>query len=80
MDRRNKLVNKLAEFEIEKEDRTARRGGSVRSKEQEEKEDPRGPTRSQGQLKSAWDRPKPKKGTYPKIGPKGPGDLNLEGD
>ena len=33
MDRRNELVNKLAEFEIEKEDRTARRGGSVRSKE-----------------------------------------------
>ena len=33
MERRNKLENKLAEFEIEKEDRTARRGGSMRSKE-----------------------------------------------
>ena len=48
--------------------------------EQEEKEDPKGPPKSRGQLKSPWDRSKPKKGTYPKVGPKGPGDLNLEGD
>ena len=80
MERRNRLENKLAEFEIEKEDRIARRGGSKRSMEQEEKEDPRGPPKSRGQLESPWDRPKPTKGTYPKVGPKGPGDLNLEGD
>ena len=80
MERRDELENKLAEFEIEKEDRIARRGGSMRSKEQEEKEDPRGPSKSQGQLKSPWDRPKLRKGSYPKIRSKGPGDLNLEGD
>ena len=80
MERRNELESKLAEFEIEKEDRLARRGGSKRSMEQEKEEDPRGPPKNQGQLKSPWDRPKPTKGTYPKVGPKGPGDLNLEGD
>ena len=80
MERRNELKNKLAEFEIEKEDRVARRGGSKRIMEQEEQEDPRGPPKSRSQLESPWDRPKPTKGTYPKVGPKGPGDLNLEGD
>ena len=70
----------MAEFQIEKEDRLARMGGSKRSRASEEEEDPKGPPESQGQLKSPWDRPKPKKGTYPKVGPKGPGDLNLEGD
>ena len=80
MERRDELEKKLAEFEIEKEDRIARRGGSMRRIDQEEEEDPRGPSKSQGQLKSPWDRPKPRKGSYPKIGLKGPGDLNLEGD
>ena len=76
MDRREELENKLAEFEIEKEDRLASRGGSKRTKNPEEEEDPEG----QGQLKSHWDRPKPKKGTYPSVGPRGPGDVNVEGD
>ena len=80
MQRRDELENKLAEFEIEKEDRMTRRGGSKRGMEREEREDPKGPPKAQGQLKTLWDRPKPKKGTYPKVGPKGPGDLNLEGD
>ena len=78
MERRDELENKMAEFEIEKENRLARMGGSKRSMELEE--DPKGPPKNQGQLKSPWDRPKPKKGTYPKVGLKGPGDLNLEGD
>ena len=80
MERRDELLNKLAEFKIEKEDRIARRGGSKKSMKQEEEEDPKGPLKSQGQLKSPWDRPKPKKGSYPKVGLKGPGDLNLAGD
>ena len=51
MDRREELENKLAEFEIEKEDRLESRGGSKRTKDPEEEEDPEG----QGQLKSPWD-------------------------
>ena len=76
MDRREELENKLAEFEIEKEDRLANRGGSKRTEDPEEEEDLEG----QGQSKSPWDQPKPKKGTYPSVGPMGPGDLNVEGD
>ena len=76
MDRREELENKLAEFEIEKEDRLESRGGSKRTKDPEEEEDPEG----QGQLKSPLDQPKPKKGTYPSVGPRGPGDINVEGD
>ena len=64
MERRNELKNKMAEFEIEKENRLARMGGSKRSMELEKEEDPKGPPKSQGQLKLPWDRPKPKKGTY----------------
>ena len=51
MDRREELENKLAEFEIEKEDRLKRRGGSQRTEGPEEEEDPE----DQGQLKSTWD-------------------------
>ena len=51
MDRREELENKLAEFEIEKEDRLTSRGGSKRTRDPEEEEDPGG----QGQLKSPWD-------------------------
>ena len=51
MDRREELKNKLAEFEIEKEDRLERRGGSQRTEGPEEEEDPEG----QGQLESPWD-------------------------
>ena len=51
MDRREELENKLAEFEIEKEDRLESRGGSKRTEDPEEEEDPEG----QGQLKSPWD-------------------------
>ena len=76
MDRREELENKLAEFEIEKEDRLANRGGSKITEDPEEEEDPEG----QGQLKSPWDQTKPKKGTYSSVGPRGPGDLNVEGD
>ena len=76
MDRREELENKLAEFEIEKEDRLESRGGSKRTEDPEEEEDSEG----QGQLKSPWDRPKPKKGTYPSVAPRGPGDVNVEGD
>ena len=70
----------MAEFEIDKENRLAKMGGSRRSEDPEREEDPKGPPKGQGQLEPPWDRPKPKKGTYPKVGPKGPGDLNLEGD
>ena len=76
MDRREELENKFAEFEIERENRLANRGGSRRTEGPGKEEDPKG----QGQLKSPWDRPKPKKGTYPSVGPNGPGDLNVEGD
>ena len=76
MDRREELENKFAEFEIERENRLANRGGSKRTEGPDEEEDPGG----QGQLKSPWDRSKPKKGTYPSVGPNGPGDLNVEGD
>ena len=80
MERRNELENKMAEFEIEKENRLAKMGGSRRSEDPEREEDPKGPPKIQGQLEPPWDWPKPKKGTYPKVGLKCPGDLNLEGD
>ena len=80
MNRRSELKNKMAEFEIEKENRLANMGESRRSEDPEGEKDPKGPLKGQGQLKSPWDRQKPKKGTYPTVGPKGPGDLNLEGD
>ena len=76
MNRREELEDKFADFEIERENRLASIGGSRRTESPEEEEDPRG----QGQLKSPWDRQKPKKGTYPSVGPNGPGDLNVEGD
>ena len=76
MNRREELEDKFAEFEIEREERLARRGESRREGDIEEEEDPK----DQGQLKSPWDRPKPKKGAYPSVGPMGPGDLNVEGD
>ena len=74
MDRRNELENKMAEFEIEKENRLANMGELQESEDPEKGEDPKGPPKGQGQLKPPWDRPKPKKGTYPKVGPRGPGD------
>ena len=55
-------------------------GESRRSEDPEGENDPKGPPKSQGQLEPPWDQLKPKKGTYPKVGLKGPGDLNLEGD
>lgn len=53
-------------------------GGSKRPEDtgEEEEEDPKG----QDLLKSPWDHTKPKKGTYPTVGPNGPGDLNIPGD
>ena len=51
MDKREELENKFAEFEIEKENRLANRGGSKRTEGPDEEEDPEG----QGQLKSPWD-------------------------
>ena len=80
MDRRNEIENKMAEFEIEKENRLANMGESRRSEDPEGEKYPKGSPKGQGQLKPPWDRLKPKKGTYPKVGLKGPGDLNLEGD
>ena len=80
MERRNELENKMAEFEIEKENRLAKMGESRRSEDLEREEDPKGPPKSQGQLEPPWNQLKLKKGTYPKVGLKGPGDLNLEGD
>ena len=76
--RKEELEDKFIEFEIERDNRLAKRGGSKRSggTEEEEGEDPKG----QVQLRSPWDRTKPKKGTYPTVGPNGPGDLNIEGD
>ena len=79
MERRNELENKMAEFEIEEENRLANMGGFKRSGDPEG-EDPKGLPKSQGLLEPPWNWSKPKKGTYPKVGLKGPGDLNLEGD
>ena len=76
MDRREELENKFAEFETERKNRLANRGGSKRTKGPGKEEDPEG----QGQLTSLWDQSKPKAGTYPSVGPDGPGDLNVEGD
>ena len=80
MNRRNELESKIAEFEIEKENRLTSMGESRRSEDVEREEDPRGPPEGQGQLKPPWDQQKPKKRTYPAVGPNGPGDLNIEGD
>ena len=55
-------------------------GESRRSEGIEEEEDPKGPLKVQGQLKSPWDWQKPKKGTYPSVESNGAGDLNIEGD
>ena len=80
MNRRNELEDKIAEFEIERENRLANMGESRRGEGIEKEEDPKGPLKGQGQLKSSWDWQKPKKGTYPSVGSNGPGDLNIEGD
>ena len=80
MNRRNDFEDKFTEFEIERENRLANRGGSRRIEGTEEEEDPKGPPKGQGQLKSPWDRQKPKKGTYPSVAPNGPGNLNVDGD
>ena len=89
MNRREELGNKCSEFDTERDIRLASRaavlGGSRRegrtsgdgdSESQEESEN----LEDQGDLKSPWDRPKPEKGTYPVLGPNGPGNLNVEGD
>ena len=52
MNRRNELEDKIAEFEIERENRLTNLGESGRSKGIEEEEDPKGPPKGQGQLKS----------------------------
>ena len=80
MNRRDKLENKMAEFEIEKENRLANIGESRGREDPEREKDPKEPSKGQGQLKSPWDQQKPKKGTYPTVGSKGPGNLNVEGD
>ena len=79
MNRRNELEDKIAEFEIEKENRLANMGESRKSEDIGEEEDPKVPSKGQGQLKSPWDQQNPKKGTYPAVGSNGPGDLNIEG-
>ena len=58
----------------------ANMGESRRGEDIKEEEDPKGPLKGQGQLKSPWDQQKHKKETYPAVGSKGPGDLNIEGD
>ena len=80
MNRRDELENKMAEFEIEKENRLANMGESRGREDPGWRKDPKGPSEVKGQLKSPWDRQKPKKGTYPTVGSKGPGDLNMEGN
>ena len=75
MDRKVRLEDKIAEFEVEKENRLAKMGESRRPRDIGE-EDPKG----QRSSKSPWDCTKPKKGTYPAAGPNGPGDLNIPGD
>ena len=76
MARREELEDKIAEFEIERDTRLENRGGSKRTEDPDEVEDPEG----QEEPKSFWDQPKPKKGTYLSVGPHGPGDLDVEGD
>ena len=76
MDRKEILQDKIAEFEIERENRLAKMGESRRPGDTEEEEDPKGQESSE----SPWDRTKPKKGTYPTVGPNGPGNLNIQGD
>ena len=78
MKRKEELEDKFIEFEIERDNQLASRGGSKRTGGTEEKEGEY--PQSQGQLKSPWGRTKRKKGTYPTAGPNGPGDLNIEGD
>ena len=83
MNRREELENKFSEFEIEREVRLARRGGSKREGGTSEDVDPESQGESeipkgQSDLKSPWDQSKPKKGTYPALGPKGPGDLDVQ--
>ena len=75
MDRKNILEDKIAEFEIERDNRLEEMGESRRPGDTEEG-DPKG----YESLGSPWDRTKPKKGTYPTVGPNGPGSLNLQGD
>ena len=77
MNKRDELESKIAEFEIERENRLASMGESRWSEDMEREE---GPPGGQGQPKPPWDRQKPKKGTYPAAGPNGPGDLNIEGN
>ena len=55
MNRRDELESKIAEFEIEKENRLASMGESRRSENIEGEENPKGPPEGQGQLKSPWD-------------------------
>ena len=76
MKRREELEDKFAEFEIEREERMAKRGEVRRKGDIDEEEDPE----DQSQLESHWDQTKPKKGTYPFVGSMGPGDLDVEGD
>ena len=76
MARREELEDKIDEFEIERDTRLENRGGSKRTEDPDEIEDPE----DQDEPRSFWDRPKPKKGTYPSVGPHGPGDLDVEGD
>ena len=61
MNRRDELENKMAEFEIEKENRLANLGESRGREDPEKEKDPKRPSEGQGQLKSPWDRQKPKK-------------------
>ena len=55
MNRRNELEDKFTEFEIERKNRLANMGGSRRMEGIEQEEDPKGPPKGQGQLKSLWD-------------------------
>ena len=61
MNRRNKLENKMAEFEIEKENRLANMGESRGRKDPEGEKDPKGSPKGQGQLKPPWDQLKQRK-------------------
>ena len=61
MNRRNELESKIAEFEIEKENRLASMGESRRSEDIKREENPRGPPGGQGQLKPPLDWQSPKR-------------------
>ena len=91
--RKHALESKFFEFQVEREIRLANRekagGGSKRENlksmdtgnrstenSDETEEDFRDALEQGVQL----DRPRPKKGDYPAVGPSGPGDLNIEGD